>query len=53
MKEGNKMKRYEVRRISQNWYCIYDNVKHESVIESTSIGIKVYVEILGVNKEVI
>ena len=45
------MKRYEVRRISQNWFCIYDNIKCESVIESTSIGIKVYAEILGINKE--
>lgn len=49
MKEGKNMKRYEIWRISQNWFCIYDNVKHESVIESTSIGIKIYAEILGVN----
>lgn len=43
------MKRYEIKRISQNWYCIYDNVRREALIESTSIGIKVYAEILGVN----
>lgn len=43
------MKRYEIRQISQNWYCIYDNVMHTAVIESTSIGIKVYAEILGID----
>ena len=43
------MKRYEIRQISENWFGIYDNAKKEVVIESTSIGIKVYAEILGVN----
>ena len=43
------MKRYEIRQISQNWYCIYDNVMRAAVIESTSIGIKVYAEILGID----
>lgn len=36
------MKKYEVRKISENWYGIYDVVKHEMVIESTSYGIKFY-----------
>ena len=32
-----------------NWYCIYDNVMRAAVIESTTIGIKVYAEILGID----
>ena len=49
MKEGKNMKRYEIKQISENWFCIYDKVKNENVIESTSIGIKIYAEILGIN----
>ena len=43
-RKGNdmKMKRYEVKQISNNWYGVYDNVKREYVIESTLTGIKVY-----------
>lgn len=37
--------RYEVKKISNNWYGIYDAVKREMVIESTANGIKVYAEI--------
>ena len=36
------MKRYEVRKISSNWYGIYDTVKKEYVLESTSYGIESY-----------
>lgn len=36
------MKRYEVKQISNNWFGIWDNVKKEYVIESTSYGIEVY-----------
>lgn len=36
------MKRYEVKQISINWFGIWDNVKREYVIESTSYGIEVY-----------
>lgn len=43
------MKRYVIKQISGNWYCIYDSVKKEAVIESTSIGIKVYAELLGID----
>lgn len=43
------MKRYEIRQITKNWYCIYDNVMHAAVIESTSIGIKVYAKIFGID----
>ena len=41
--------RYEIRRISLNWYGIYDKALKKMVIESTFIGIKVYAEILGIN----
>lgn len=44
-----KMKRYEVKRISENWYGIYDNVKKEFVIESTGYGISIYKELFGIN----
>lgn len=36
------MKRYEVKQISTNWYGIWDYVKREFMIESTSYGIEVY-----------
>lgn len=36
------MKRYEVKRISLNWYGIWDNAKREFVIESTGCGIECY-----------
>lgn len=36
------MKRYEVKQISTNWYGIWDYVKREFVIKSTSYGIEVY-----------
>lgn len=32
----------EIRRISNNWYGIYDKARREFVIESTSYGIEVY-----------
>ena len=39
--------RYEMRRISENWFGIWDNVKCQFVIESTGIGIKVYAKMWG------
>lgn len=36
------MKRYEAKRISLNWWGIWDSVKREFVIEATSFGIEVY-----------
>lgn len=36
------MKRYEVKRISLNWYGIWDNAKRKFVIESTGYGIECY-----------
>ena len=36
------MKRYELRQISFNWFGIWDNVKREYIIESTSYGIEFY-----------
>ena len=41
------MKRYEVKQISMNWFGIYDNVRREFVIESTSIGIKAYADLFN------
>lgn len=41
------MKRYEVKQISMNWFGIYDNVRREFVIESTSIGINFYAELFN------
>ena len=32
----------EIRKISNNWYGIYDKVKRKFVIESTKYGIEVY-----------
>lgn len=41
--KGSKtMKRYEVKRISLNWYGIWDSAKREFVIESTGYGIECY-----------
>lgn len=42
------MKRYEVKQISDNWFGIWDDVKKEYVIESTSCGIKVYADMFGI-----
>lgn len=39
------MKRYEVKQISINRFGIWDNVKHEYVIETTGYGIKFYREL--------
>lgn len=41
------MKRYELKQISENWFGIYDIARCEYIIESTSYGIKVYVEIFN------
>lgn len=41
------MKRYEIKQISMNWFGIWDNVRREYIIESTSTGIKVYTEMFG------
>lgn len=43
------MKRYAIKQISANWYCIIDLVKKEVVAESTSIGIKLYADLLGID----
>ena len=43
------MKRYEIRQISQNWFCIYDNMVHTVVVESTTIGIKIYAKMFGID----
>ena len=32
----------EIRKISTNWYGIYDKAKREFVLESTKCGIDVY-----------
>lgn len=42
------MKRYEVKQIAMNWFGIYDNVKHEMVIESTRIGIESYKDLFEI-----
>lgn len=41
------MKRYDVKQISMNWFGIYDNVRREFVIESTSTGINVYAKMFN------
>lgn len=33
---------YEIKKISNNWYGIYNNVKRCFEIESTSVGIEFY-----------
>lgn len=38
---------YEVRQISENWFGIYDKVRREFVIESTSVGIMAYAKLFG------
>lgn len=42
------MTQYEVRKISENWYGIYDTVKNEFVIESTGYGIEVYKKLFSI-----
>ena len=41
------MSKYELRQISGNWYGIWDNVRREFVIESTSCGIQMYAKMFG------
>jgi len=41
------MKRYEVRRISENWFGIWDAVCGKYMLESTGYGIKVYADLFN------
>lgn len=41
------MNRYEIRKISNNWYGIYDTVKKEFILESTKYGIESYKELFN------
>ena len=41
------MKHYEVKQIGMNWFGIWDNIRREFVVESTSIGINVYAELFN------
>lgn len=47
----NKKNRYEVKKIEENWFGIWDNKTEEFLFESTEHGIKAYAKMFNIEDD--